>query len=91
VLSGVGGNTIAEAKSKLSYAEYLTWAAYRRERGSLNFGRRVEQAVGNLTYLTARINSKPNSKLDPLDFMPHEPKPDAEDTLMNAFKAFGSS
>lgn len=91
MLNGIGGNTIAEAKSRLSYSEYLTWAAYRKERGSLNVGRRAEQAVGHLTYMTARINSKPNSNIDPLDFMPHEPKPDAEDTLMDAFKAFGSS
>ena len=88
-MNGIGGSTIAEAKRRLGYDEYLTWAAYRRERGSLSVGRRIEQAVGYLSFLTTAVNSKSGSKIDVLDFMPHEPKPTQEQELIDAFKVFG--
>nr|WP_080995474.1 hypothetical protein [Thiopseudomonas alkaliphila] len=70
VLNGVGGNTIAEAKSRISYPEFLAWLAYRDKRGSLNIGRRVEQAVGLLSKLLLDMNQK--NDLNAVDFMPHE-------------------
>ena len=43
VLNGVGGSTIAEAKERLSYAEYRAWVAYLKDkRGSLHPGHRLE-------------------------------------------------
>lgn len=38
MLNGVGGSTIAEAKERLSYAEYRAWVAYLNKRGSLHPG-----------------------------------------------------
>lgn len=65
------------------------WRAYRLKRGSLNIGRRVEQAVGNLMSFYANSNKGKGAKaFSPFDFMPHEQKPkpvqiDAEDYLMS--------
>lgn len=65
------------------------WRAYRLKRGSLNIGRRVEQAVGNALAMYANGNRKQGSKpLSPFDFMPHEQKPkpvelDVEDYMMS--------
>lgn len=65
------------------------WKAYRLKYGSLNIGRRVEQAVGNLLCVYANERRKKGSKLfSPFDFMPHEQKPkpvelDVEDYMMS--------
>lgn len=65
------------------------WRAYRLKRGSLNIGRRVEQAVGNALAIYANSNRKQGTNpLSPFYFMPHEDKPkaieiDAEEYLMS--------
>ncbi|KXZ72135.1 hypothetical protein [Acinetobacter venetianus] len=65
------------------------WRAYRLKRGSLNIGRRIEQAVGNALAMYANGNRKAGSKpLSAYDFMPHEQKPKpveigVEDYLMS--------
>lgn len=65
------------------------WRAYRLKRGSLNIGRRVEQAVGNALAMYANSNrSKGRKPFSPFDFMPHEQKPkpvelDVEDYMMS--------
>ena len=65
------------------------WKAYRIKYGSLNIGRRVEQAVGNLMAFYANSNKGKNAKaFSPYDFMPHEQKPKpveigVEDYLMS--------
>lgn len=45
--------------------------AYRNRRGSLNTGRRVEQAVGMLAKLTVDVHA-PKHGMELLDFMPNE-------------------
>jgi hypothetical protein len=72
VLCGVGGRTIAEAQQQLSYPEFLSWTAYRRKRGSLHFGMRVEHAAATLASLYG--NTK-GGKFKIYDFMPHEDEP----------------
>nr|WP_103446291.1 hypothetical protein [Pseudomonas putida] len=72
VLNGVGGNTIAEAKATLSYAEVLAWVAYRDKHGSLNVARRAE-LTGALIAL--QINRGAGGKSELYDFMPHHPRP----------------
>ncbi|MCJ0828701.1 hypothetical protein MN869_09600 [Acinetobacter sp. NIPH1876] len=65
------------------------WRAYRLKYGSLNLGRRVEQAVGNLMAFYANSNKGKGAKpFSPFDFMPHEQKPkpvelDVEDYMMS--------
>ena len=63
------------------------WKAYRLKRGSLNIGRRIEQAIGNVLAFYANSNRGKNGKeISPYVFMPHEQKPkviemNAEDYL----------
>lgn len=65
------------------------WRAYRLKHGSLNIGRRIEQAVGNALAMYANGNRRAGSKpLSAFDFMPHEKKPrpveiGVEDYLMS--------
>lgn len=75
MLCGIGGRTIEEAQHRLSYDEFLSWVAYRRKRGSLNIGMRVERAAALLATLFANVNSKEGGyKI--YDFMPHDEEPE---------------
>lgn len=57
-MHGIGGRTIAEAKERLSYPEFLTWLKYRQKRGSLHVGMRVEYGSALLAMLYANAHSK---------------------------------
>lgn len=74
VLNGIGGRTIAEAKERISYLEYLQWIRFRNKRGSLNSGFRVELAAAEICALTANIHSK-NPVHKQHDFAPHMDEP----------------
>lgn len=50
--------------------EVLLWCAYRNKRGSLNLGRRIEQAFGNFT--ATYLVSKGAKNVNALDFMLYE-------------------
>lgn len=70
-LNGIGGNTIHQVKSNLTMLEINQWAEYRYRRGSLNVGRRVEQAVANM--MAIYINGqRTDNYIEPLELMPHE-------------------
>lgn len=73
VLNGVGGCTIAEAKSNMTNAEVSQWVAFRNKRGSLFVGRRVEQAIGNL--MATYLSSKGAKDVKAQSFMPYEDHP----------------
>ncbi|MDI3356983.1 hypothetical protein MO767_21910 [Pseudomonas sp. UYIF39] len=65
------GSTIAEAKERLSLAEFRSWVRYRQKRGSLNWGMRIERGTAMLAALYANSKSaKGGFKIH--DFMPHE-------------------
>ncbi|EKT4528871.1 hypothetical protein QEM33_001427 [Pseudomonas putida] len=72
MLNGIGGNTIAEAKATLSYAEVLAWVAYRDKHGSLNLARRIELSTA---LIALQVNRGGGGKADLYDFMPHHAKP----------------
>lgn len=72
VLNGIGGNSIAEAKATLSYAEVLAWVAYRDKHGSLNFVRRQELAAA---LIALQVNRSGGGKAELYDFMPHHVNP----------------
>lgn len=85
-MCGIGGRTIAEAQSNLSYDEFVSWVMYRRKRGSLNLGLRIEEGSALLAMLYANSKSKDGGyKIH--DFAPHMDKP--EITLQEAMKAWG--
>jgi hypothetical protein len=58
---------------RIPYPEFLRWAAYRRKRGSLNTGMRVETGIGVLASLYANTHSK--QRYTRYDFMDHEDGP----------------
>lgn len=71
-MAGIGGNSIAEVKATLTETEIMQWAGYRQRRGSLNIGRRVEQAIGNLMAFYHNGKVEAHNRIDPLELMPHE-------------------
>ena len=73
VLNGIGGCTIAEAKSNITNAEVSQWVAFRSKRGSFFTGRRVEQGFGNL--IATYLGSKGAKDVKAQSFMPHEEQP----------------
>lgn len=58
----IGGNSIEESQRTLSNREVYIWMKYMRERGSLNTGGRIEQAVGLVSSMYEQVNS--NGKVD---------------------------
>lgn len=68
MLNGVGGRTIAEAKANISYAEVLSWSAYRDKHGTLNIGRRMEVSAA---IIALQVNRGAGGKAEFEDFMPH--------------------
>ncbi|MCO3563270.1 hypothetical protein FA160_03850 [Pseudomonas aeruginosa] len=68
MLNGVGGSTIAEAKERLSYAEYRAWVAYLNKRGSLHPGHRLELALARIAAL---LGHALGVDADPDAFRPH--------------------
>lgn len=80
VICGIGGNSIEAVKASLTLSEIRLWGEYVRKFGSLNVGRRVEQAIGSFMALYRNSNRGKGSKAaDPRDFMPHESKPEPQD------------
>lgn len=73
-MCGIGGRTIAEAQQKLSYGEFLSWVRYRRKRGGLNLGMRVEHGAATLAALYANAHSKEGG-LKIHHFAPHHDEP----------------
>ncbi|KXU38710.1 hypothetical protein AXE65_12350 [Ventosimonas gracilis] len=76
---GIGGRTVVEAKRRLTYAEFLAWAAYRRKTGTLHAGLRGDRQTALLALTVARIAGSKGLSL--YDFLPHEqpPAPQAVD------------
>lgn len=79
-LAGIGGNTIHQVKNNLTMLEINQWAAYRNRRGSLNIGRRVEQASANIIAMNINKGLKHEDWVEPLEFMPNE------DDIVESFK-----
>lgn len=71
-LAGIGGNTIHQVKTNLTMVEINQWAEYRSRRGSLNVGRRIEQAAANIIAMNINKGLKVENWVEPLEFMPNE-------------------
>lgn len=52
--------------------EINQWAAYRQRRGSLNVGRRIEQAAANIIAMNINKGLEVKHWVEPLEFMPNE-------------------
>lgn len=86
MLNGVGGRTIEEAKQRMSYAEAVQWEGYRRQRGSLHWGRRIEISIALLAALF--VKSK-GGRGDMEPFMPHEREEPAEASIHDVMAIIG--
>lgn len=73
MLNGIGGRTIAEAKERMSHAEFFAWCTYIQKRGSLNFGQRLEQGVA---LLASVVNRSAGGKAQMSDFLPDREEKD---------------
>lgn len=72
VMCGIGGRTIAEAKERMAYGEFLQWIEYRKKRGTLNLGFRLEQRTALIAAMYANVHKQQNSPAySAEDFMPH--------------------
>jgi hypothetical protein len=54
----------------------MVWCAYRNKRGSLNIGRRMEQAIAPLATMYSRNHSSNPDDIFQSDFMPNEDEPE---------------
>ncbi|AOX63624.1 MULTISPECIES: phage tail assembly protein T [Stenotrophomonas] len=61
MLNGIGGETIAVAKERLSAREVRLWAAYRERHGGLNPMMRADWNAGLLASLFANSKRKPSA------------------------------
>lgn len=84
-MCGVGGRTIAEAKERLSYAEAMQWHAYRKKRGRLNIGLRLEEGAA---LVASSVNRSVGGKATVDDFAPHL-REDEGTGLMDIFAKLG--
>ncbi|MGO3214765.1 MAG: phage tail assembly protein T [Halomonas sp.] len=84
----MGGQTIAEAQERISYPEYLSWLAYRKKRGSLHIGMRIEHAAALIVTQQANMNRKQGvAAFKTNDFMPHADQPEV--TMEKAKEVWG--
>lgn len=88
-MHGIGGRTVAEAKQNLSAAEVALWAEYRKKRGTLNVGLRLEQLFALSDTRQAQVWGAKVTVEQMLRF--HDPEPDEGPvTLMGIAKMFGA-
>lgn len=75
-MHGIGGSTIDEAKANLTAKEIRFWAAYIAKRGSLNFGRRIEQEIAQIHM--SLLSLKGVKDVEYVNLTTHEDKPEPE-------------
>lgn len=71
-LNGIGGDTPYDVSRNLTMLQINQWAEYRRRRGSLNIGRRIEQTMANMMAIYINGQRKAEDAIEPLELMPHE-------------------
>ena len=71
-LNGIGGNSLHQVKSNLTLKEIRQWTEYRNRRGSLNIGRRVEQAAANSMAFHYNCKVESEHHIHPIELMPNE-------------------
>lgn len=73
----------------LSYTEFMSWVAFRKESGGFNVGERVEYMLGKLMALYANVKRDPNKSAPytPYDFCPNLEEPPID--LQTAMQRWG--
>lgn len=75
-MHGIGGATLSEAKANLTVKEIRFWSAYIAKRGSLNFGRRIEQEIAQIHLSLLALKGAKGIQYS--DLTMHEDKPEPE-------------
>lgn len=71
-MHGIGGRSVDQVKRGLSYREVQLWAAYRRKRGSLNWGMRIEHAAALVVTTYINAHRRKGAPMVPIHaYMPH--------------------
>lgn len=85
MLNGIGGRTILEAQDAIGYREYLTWCAFRKKRGTLHTGMRLDNGFALLASMYANAHSK-HGGFKIRDFAPYNDEPEIDlNTAMEAW------
>lgn len=84
-MCGIGGRTVAEARQRISHSEFVDWIRFRRQRGTLHAGMRMDRGFALLASMYANAHSK-NGGFAIHDFLPHESAP--APTLEQAMKTW---
>lgn len=87
VSCGIGGRTVAEAKCRMSYAEFLNWCEYRNRQGSLHLGMRIDRAVSRAMAMYYNSHSR-DKKVKSGDFSPYDAQKNTVD-INNPEAVFG--
>lgn len=86
VLHGVGGSTIDEAKQRMTFSEFTSWCEFRRLRGTLFVGNRLETGFA---LMATMISKATGGKAEMRDFMPHADPLTQEQQMAEGIKLFG--
>lgn len=65
MLAGIGGRTIAEAKQRMSWAEFQAWCKYRAKHGPLSSQQRLEDVGAFLAQATFSTIPRPKGEKGP--------------------------
>lgn len=76
-MNGIGGSTVEEAKERLTEEEFLAWASFRKQFGTLNLGWRLEWENAKLrAQLFNYMRGSDTAPKGPDDLMEHWPEDD---------------
>lgn len=79
----MGGLTVAEAKRRMSYREFVAWARFVRQRGPLSDGVRVEHSVALMAaqFANGFLKKQNGQKFTLDDFMVYAAKAEQQTEL----------
>lgn len=84
MLAGVGGMTVAEAKSRMSYREAQQWASFIKQNGPINSTRRIEAMLAKICWVVQRVQG---GKMEADDFMPDYTEQEPQEASIEQFAA----
>ncbi len=71
MLNGIGGRTVAEAKQRMDYAEFVSWCRYREKYGSLHLGMRFDRGIARIAAFLGNLWIR-KSRFKEVDFSPYD-------------------
>ena len=93
VLNGVGGRTVQEAMANVQYSEYIDWIKYKRMRGGLDVGHRMDRGMALIASKFAaymKVKFTDGSSPSPNDFTYYpDDRPDKGVNVENPEEVFG--